>query len=114
MKLPPQHPKKRFFMCNPKTATEEYPTQLAFSIKIEEIACERPKRKLAPVFRPYNNRQSFVILDVESLIPEHHVARVDSMIEAIPDEQLFVHYPGDGAVPPSENDAQGYHSFAKL
>lgn len=49
-----------------------------------------------------------MILDIESLIPAHHVARViDEMIEAIPDEQLFAHYTGGGPqFLPSENDAK--------
>ncbi|MED0745479.1 hypothetical protein P4S80_06100 [Aeribacillus composti] len=50
------------------------------------------KRNLAPTFKPYDNRQVQMIYDIESLIPEHHVARVvDEMVEAIPDEQLFSH-----------------------
>ncbi|KZM56161.1 hypothetical protein A3Q35_19465, partial [Aeribacillus pallidus] len=43
------------------------------------------------------NRQVQMIYDIESLIPEHHVARVvDEMVEAIPDKQLFSHYKGGG------------------
>lgn len=38
-----------------------------------------------------------MIYDIESLIREHHVARVvDEMVEAIPDKQLFSHYKGGG------------------
>ncbi|RKJ56093.1 IS1182 family transposase, partial [Butyricicoccus sp. 1XD8-22] len=41
-----------------------------------------------------------MILDIESYIPEHHVARlVDEMIESIPDELLFSHYVGGGRAP---------------
>ncbi|WP_407640130.1 IS1182 family transposase [Bacillus massiliglaciei] len=59
-----------------------------------------PKRSLAPTFKPYDNRQIQMILDVEALIPEHHVARVvDEMVEAVPDEQLFSHYKGGGRSP---------------
>ena len=48
-------------------------------------------------FKPYDNRQTQIIFDIEALIPEHHVARVvDEMIEAVPDKQLFSHYKGGG------------------
>ena len=58
---------------------------------------ETSKRRLAPTFKPYNNRQIQVINDIDSLIPENHVARVvDEMIECVPDEQLFSHYKGGG------------------
>ncbi|SEI75953.1 transposase, IS4 family [Bhargavaea ginsengi] len=83
-------------MCNPKTATADYTTFSGMEKEIQEKAA-RPKRQLAPVFKPYNNRQSFAIFDVEAQIPEHHVARViDEMIELLPDTQLFAHYPGGG------------------
>ena len=87
-------------MCNPKTATKKYITQLELPVEMKpdkESAITVPKRRLAPTFKPYDNRQSFAIFDVEGMIPEHHVARViDEMIESIPDEQLFAHYPGGG------------------
>ncbi len=55
------------------------------------------KRNLAPTFKPYDNKQAQMILDLEMYIPTHHVARViDEMIEAIADEQLFAHYTGGG------------------
>lgn len=58
---------------------------------------ETPKRRLAPTFKPYNNRQIQVIYDIESLIPEHHEARiVDEMVESVSDEPLFSHYKGGG------------------
>lgn len=83
-------------MCNPKTATVDYSTFPGMKKEVGEMA-GRPKRQLAPVFKPYNNRQSFAIFDVEALIPEHHVARVfDEMIELLPDQQLFAYYPGGG------------------
>ena len=86
-------------MSNPKTTTNEYNTQIALPLEVkEEIPVS--KKQSAPLFKPYNNRQSFTILDVEELIPEHHVARViDEMIESIPDERLFLHYPGRGRPP---------------
>ncbi|WP_453997417.1 IS1182 family transposase [Bacillus nitroreducens] len=38
-----------------------------------------------------------MIYDIESLIPQHHEARVvDEMVEAIPDENLFSYYVGGG------------------
>src|SRR5690606_8193504 len=55
------------------------------------------KRKLAPTFKPYNNRQVQVIYDIEALIPENHPARiVDEMVESVTDEQLFSYYKGGG------------------
>src|SRR5690606_27632049 len=57
-------------------------------------------RKLAPTFKPYNNRQVHMIYDIESLISEHHEARVvDEMVESIPDEKLFSYYVGGGRSP---------------
>jgi transposase len=54
-------------------------------------------RKLPPTFKSYDNRQFQMIDDLESLIPEHHEARVvDEMVEAIPDENLFSYYVGGG------------------
>lgn len=83
-------------MCNPKTATLDYITFPGMEKEAVGKA-ERPIQRLAPVFKPYNNRQSFAIFDVEELIPEHHVARViDEMIELLPDNQLFAYYPGGG------------------
>ncbi|WP_442857389.1 IS1182 family transposase [Bacillus sp. FJAT-42315] len=55
------------------------------------------KRTFSPTFKPYDPSQSQAILDIETWIPEHHIARViDEMIEAIPDEQLFAYYSGGG------------------
>ena len=86
-------------MCNPKITTDNYSTQLSLSIE-ETTTIPVTKRQLAPTFKPYNNHQSFAILDVQDLIPEHHVARVvDEMVEAIPDAQLFAHYTGGGRSP---------------
>lgn len=80
-----------------KTTTNNYYTmQLTLPLEdMEEKAVS--KRNLAPTFKPYDNKQMHMILDLEALIPVHHVARViDDMIEAIPDEQLFAHYRGGG------------------
>ncbi|WP_179860967.1 IS1182 family transposase [Bhargavaea cecembensis] len=84
-------------MCNPKTATTEYITEMEILAEVNKPEEKRPKRRLAPVFKPYDNRQSFAIFDVESLVPDDHVARViDEMIETIPDDQLIAHYSGGG------------------
>ncbi|MFK4997782.1 transposase [Bacillus sp. N9] len=81
-------------MCNPKTATEKYNTQTTLPLEVKEETSKQ-KRQLSPTFKPYNNRQSFVIFDIEEHIPEHHVVRVvDEMVESIPDEQLFAYYSG--------------------
>ncbi|MFD1708969.1 transposase [Siminovitchia sediminis] len=86
-------------MSNPKITTNDYNTQMTLPPEVKEEAAVSQIRP-APKFKPYNNRQSFAILDVEGLIPEHHVARVvDEMIESIPDEQLFAHYSGGGRPP---------------
>ena len=82
-------------MCNPKTTNEKYTTQMTLLPECEEK--EVPKRKLAPTFKPYNHRQVHTILDIESLIPAHHPARVvDEIVESVPDDQLFSHYKGGG------------------
>ncbi|WP_205414182.1 transposase, partial [Serratia marcescens] len=66
---------------------------------ITEVEVSKENHKQL-VFQPYTNRQSMMILDIESYIPEHHVARlVDEMIESIPDELLFSHYVGGGRAP---------------
>src|SRR5690606_4687745 len=55
------------------------------------------KRKLAPTFKPYNNRQVQVIYDIEALIPENHPSRiVDEMVASVTDEQFFSYYRGGG------------------
>lgn len=83
-------------MRNLTTTQEQYSMQQAFQLEgIEEKGAV--KRKLDPTFKPYDNKQVQMILDLEMVIPPHHVARViDDMIEAIPDEQLFSHYAGGG------------------
>lgn len=83
-------------MRNQMTTTEQYTMQMILPLgDLEEKAVS--KRSLAPAFKPYDNRQAQMILDLEMRIPTHHVARViDEMIEAIPDEQLFAHYTGGG------------------
>ncbi|MDE3839063.1 hypothetical protein C0966_06720 [Bacillus methanolicus] len=78
-------------MSNQMLTKENYNTQLTLLPETEEK--KTSKRQLAPTFKPYNNRQIQVIFDIESLIPEHHVARVvDEMEKAILDELLFSHY----------------------
>ncbi|MHA7967594.1 IS1182 family transposase [Paenibacillus sp. CAU 1782] len=83
-------------MRNQTTTTEQYTMEL--SLPLEEMQEQaRSKRQLAPTFKPYDNKQAQMILDIEMYIPPHHVARViDEMIEGIPDEQLFSHYAGGG------------------
>lgn len=67
------------------------------ALEVKEENMNPQKRQFPPKFKPYNNRQIQIIYDIESLIPEHHVARVvDEIVEAVPDEQLFSHYPGGG------------------
>ena len=61
-------------MCNPKTATADYTTFSGMEKEIQEKAA-RPKRQLAPVFKPYNNRQSFAIFDVEKALGVAGTAR---------------------------------------
>lgn len=82
-------------MCNPKITNDNY--NLEPPLSIEETEVSASKRQLSPTFKPYNNLQSFVIFDIQDLIPEHHIARVvDEMVETIPDEQLFAYYSGGG------------------
>ncbi|WP_144463767.1 IS1182 family transposase, partial [Siminovitchia fortis] len=84
---------------NPKITNNEYNTQMSLPLEVKGEALVT-KIHSAPKFKPYNNRQSFAILDVEGLIPDHHVARViDEMIESIPEEQLAAHYSGGGRPP---------------
>ncbi|MED0651188.1 IS1182 family transposase, partial [Aeribacillus composti] len=83
-------------MSNQMITPENYNTQMTLPLDGKEEKTPA-KRNLAPTFKPYDNRQVQMIYDIESLIPEHHVARVvDEMVEAIPDEQLFSHYKGGG------------------
>ena len=86
-------------MRNLTTTTEQYTMQLTLPLgDVEEKTVS--KRKLAPTFKAYDNKQMHMILDLGALIPDHHVARViDEMIEAIPDELLFAHYVGGGRSP---------------
>ncbi|MFC4305312.1 transposase [Cohnella boryungensis] len=83
-------------MRNLSTTTEQYTTQQTIPLgDLEEQSAS--KRNLIPAFKAYDNKQMHMILDLEALIPIHHVARViDEMIEAIPDQQLFAHYIGGG------------------
>ena len=83
-------------MRNLTTTVEHYTTQLTLPLgDCEEI--EASKRNLAPTFKPYDNKQAQMILDLELFIPDHHVARViNEMVESIPDQQLFAHYTGGG------------------
>ena len=82
-------------MSNPMITTADYNTQMTLLPEIDEK--KKPKRQLAPTFKPYDNRQIHAIFDIEALLPEHHVARVvDEMVEAVPEEQLFSYYKGGG------------------
>ncbi|MEK5324205.1 transposase [Aeribacillus sp. FSL M8-0254] len=83
-------------MSNQMITPENYNTQMTLPLDGKEEKTPA-KRNLAPTFKPYDNRQVQMIYDIESLIREHHVARVvDEMVEAIPDKQLFSHYKGGG------------------
>ncbi|THE08299.1 hypothetical protein E1I69_24260, partial [Bacillus timonensis] len=88
-------------MSNQLITNENYNTQTSLFPEFEEVKLEVQNeenqesgkqkvpnpRKLAPTFKPYDNRQVQMIYDIESLIPQHHEARVvDEMVEAIPDE----------------------------
>jgi len=82
-------------MSNQMITTKNDTTQMTLFPEVKEE--KTPKRRLAPTFKPYNNRQIQVIYDIESFIPENHEARiVNELVEAIPDEQLFSHYKGGG------------------
>src|SRR5690625_461213 len=82
-------------MSNQKITTQNDNMQTSLFPELKEN--KRPKRKLAPSFKPYNNKQIQVIYDIEALIPENHEARVvDEFVEAVPDEKLFSHYKGGG------------------
>ncbi|WP_106767367.1 transposase [Paenibacillus faecalis] len=97
MKVTTTTPTERtVFMRNLTTTTEQYTMQMTLPLgDLEEKTAS--KRNLAPTFKPYDNKQAQMILDLEMYVPTHHVARViDEMIEAIPDEQLFAHYTGGG------------------
>jgi transposase len=88
--------RRTVFMRNLTTTIEQYTMTMTLPLgDVEEKAVS--KRNLAPTFKTYNNKQMHMILDLEALIPAHHVARViDEMIESISDEQLFAHYTGGG------------------
>jgi transposase len=97
-KLPHHQLKKgRFFLRNLTTTTEQYIMPSTLPLGDLEENHVPAKRKLAPTFKCYDNKQAQMILDVEMYIPNHHVARIiDEMIEAIPDQQLLAHYTGGG------------------
>ncbi|WCK56498.1 IS1182 family transposase [Aneurinibacillus sp. Ricciae_BoGa-3] len=87
-------------MSNQMITNKNYTTQTTLPLAVKEENIIVSKRQYAPTFKPYNNRQVQVIFDIEELIPENHVARVvDEMVETIPDEHLFSHYPGGGRRP---------------
>ena len=72
--------------------------QLTLSIDIEETSVPSRKKKLT--FQPYSNRQIMMIPDLESVIPEHHIARIiDEFVESIPYEILIAHYDSGGRAP---------------
>ena len=82
-------------MSNQKITTTNHTMQTTLFPDLQNE--KKPKRRLAPTFKPYNNRQIQVIYDIEALIPENHEARiVDEMVEAVSDEQLFSYYKGGG------------------
>src|SRR5690606_4596260 len=73
--------------------------QESLPLSIEEtIVPSSPKT--IPIFKPYNNRQGIMILDIAGLIPEHHVARIiDEFVEAINIETFYPFFPGGGRAP---------------
>ncbi|GBG06241.1 putative transposase, partial, partial [Paenibacillus agaridevorans] len=82
-------------MRNQTTTTKQYTMQL--TLPLGDLEEEVSKRNLPLTSKPYDNKQTQMILDLELFTPDHHVARViDEMIEALPDEQLFAHYVGGG------------------
>lgn len=87
-------------MNNLTTTHHDYSTQLEMALEgITEVNVSKKVQKPL-VFQPYTNRQSMMILDIESFIPAHHMARlVAEMVESIPDELLFSHYVGGGRAP---------------
>ena len=87
-------------MNNQMITQTNYNMQMEMTLEgiLEENISPKPRKPL--VFQPYTNRQSMMIPDIESFIPEHHVARlVDEMVESIPDKLLFSHYVGGGRAP---------------
>ncbi|MGG2055631.1 IS1182 family transposase [Lysinibacillus pakistanensis] len=87
-------------MNNQVITQTNYNMQMEMTLEgiLEENISQKPRKPL--VFQPYTNRQSMMIPDIESFIPEHHVARlVDEMVESIPDKLLFSHYVGGGRAP---------------
>ncbi|MGG2055140.1 IS1182 family transposase [Lysinibacillus pakistanensis] len=87
-------------MNNQMITQTNYNMQMEMTLEgiLEENISQKPRKPL--VFQPYTNRQSMMIPDIESFIPEHHVARlVDEMVESIPDKLLFSHYVGGGRAP---------------
>lgn len=87
-------------MNNQMITQTNYNMQMEMTLEgtLEVNISQKPHKPL--VFQPYTNRQSMMIPDIESFIPEHHVARlVDEMVESIPDKLLFSHYVGGGRAP---------------
>ncbi|RSK53659.1 MULTISPECIES: IS1182 family transposase [Bacillus] len=83
-------------MCNLSITKENYTTQTSLPLEAKEENVVS-KKHYPPTFKPYNNRQSQIIFDIQELIPDHHISRVvDEMIESLSDELLFSHYPGGG------------------
>lgn len=101
MKLPDHIQQKgRFLMNNQMITQADYNMQMEMTLEGISEAGISQKHPKPLVFQPYTNRQSMMIIDIESYIPEHHVARlVDEMVESIPDELLFSHYVGGGRAP---------------
>ncbi|WP_162869226.1 hypothetical protein, partial [Escherichia coli] len=61
-------------MNNQLITQPDYNTQMEMTLEgITEVEVSKENHKQL-VFQPYTNRQSMMILDIESYIPEHHVA----------------------------------------
>lgn len=61
-------------MCNLTTTMKQYTMQQTLLLEDwEETSVSM--RNLPPTFKPYDNKQVQMILDLEMYIPAHHVAR---------------------------------------
>lgn len=56
-------------MSNPKITTEYSNTQLTLPLEVKEENSVK-KEKVLPKFKPYNNKQSFFIHNLEELMTE--------------------------------------------
>ena len=55
-------------MSNQMTTTINNTMQMTLFPDVNEKEHSKPKRKITPTFKPYNNRQIQVIYDIEALI----------------------------------------------